>query len=278
MHKLRLVLLTSLIISSQQLIAKCDHKDDSCWVNLADIHPTQPRVGIYEVQENQLTKLQEIIKDCKENQSKTCYDSELHSYLKEDDNLIPVVYSYNKTYDMVDHHHLSYAIYELYKNAGFCNISDESDIADCDIPIYIELIHNYSNDGYDQKAYWQKMIKKNYFWPYSYNGENQYIRFDYTNLPRYVTQLKDDPYRSYFGLARKQGGFKKPDKDQLYFYQFKWAACAISLGYSVNSNPEYNQQNVISTISFLKDNASEMVNSCTDSSEFSHFPKPELKQ
>ncbi len=277
MHKFKIILITSLTILSYQLIAKCNHKGDSCWVNLADIHPTQPRVGYYEVQENQLIKLNEVIKDCNNNPTKKCYDDNLHSHLKEDDNLIPVIYSYDKTYDMVDHHHLAYALYKLYSTAGFCSISEMSDIADCDIPVYIELVHNYSNDDYDQKAYWQKMIKNNYFWPYSYDGDNQYTNFDYTNLPRYVTQLKDDPYRSYFGLARKQGGFKKPNKDQLYFYQFKWAACSILLGYSLNTEPEFDQKNVNETINFLKNNADEMVNSCTDSKEFNYFPKPELK-
>jgi hypothetical protein len=251
----------------------CDKKGDSCTVSLSDLHPTQPNVGYYEVKESQLPELEEQVSECKGSlKTENCFNRHLKPYLSSKKEIIPVIYSYNKQYDMVDHHHLSYALWMLYQEAGFCTHKDK--LEKCDIPVYINIIHNYSNNDFNESQYWQQMTNKNYFWPYSYDGKGKYIFFNYADLPQYVSEMKDDPYRSYFGLARNQGGFKKPDRNEVYFYQFKWAACARLLGFKSASSPP---KSVFDAILFLDNNASKMSSSCTNQAEFKDFPRPTKK-
>lgn len=149
-----------------------------------NLWPTQPRLGLAWV----FRKVKKI--------SKMDYD-ERHEYLSE--NPIPVVVGPEGRLYMVDHHHLARAVIE----------SDHS-------KVYIQVIENYSN--LSQEEFWKKM-KKNHF---------VYLRDDVTesvlspeDLPEWIEDLKDDPFRSLAGFLRDLKGFQK--KLGAYFIEFIWA-------------------------------------------------------
>jgi hypothetical protein len=65
-------------------------------------------------------------------------------------------------------------------------------------------------------VFWRTMEFRSWSHPYDRRGK----RCDYRDMPRRLTQLQDDPYRSLAGLVRRGGGFAK---DQEPFVEFLWA-------------------------------------------------------
>ena len=55
-------------------------------------------------------------------------------------------------------------------------------------------------------------------WVHPYDAKGN--RLDYQSLPKHVSELKDDPYRSLAGLARNKGAYAKEDTP---FAEFMWA-------------------------------------------------------
>lgn len=248
-------------------------KGEQCEINLMQLKPTQINVGDYEVSVDKLPNLIDQVKTCFDKSNlKACFDENLKPYLTQDDELLTVIFGYHNQYYIVDGHHHAYALWLLYHNSGLCD-----DLSTCDIPVYVNTIHNYANDDFPLAEFWQKMTDQNYFWPWTYDATaKQYIPFSYADLPTGVSKMGDDPYRSVFGLARKWGDFKKPTGNQLNFYQFKWAACLLQYFNfsSINTNPDYNKL-ILDARLALKNNASDMMAICT-SKEFENMPEPEL--
>ena len=60
------------------------------------------------------------------------------------------------------------------------------------------------------------MDNKRWVYPYDAKGERRHFR----DLPKTVTELKDDPFRSLAGELRRAGGFAK---DTTPFSEFLWA-------------------------------------------------------
>ncbi|AIT09878.1 hypothetical protein LO80_07775 [Candidatus Francisella endociliophora] len=77
------------------------------------------------------------------------------------------------------------------------------------------------------------------------------------------------------GLAQKEA-FESPDKDQVYFFQFKWGMCIESLGFT---DPKYlvgvdPKQILKNTIGFLSTKSNLMKTSCVgDGYENMPIPK-----
>lgn len=250
---------------------KDSKKGDKCYILLKDIYPTQANVGEYQVQEKNLPYYQ---KD-----SDAAWDSK-HSVgavvkavsKQQEKKKFPVIKSPNGNFYLVDRHHNTRAIYELYKKYN----EDKKKFKDfykdpLEVKILVKLEKDYS-DLSSMDNFWKKMIKKNYFWPYTFNGVG-YVAYDYSQLPDSIAKLHNDPYRSAIGLARKQGDFKKPKGDNVYFYQFKWGKCAEQLGFIEPLKFDGTERVVTKSINFLKDNADQMIKECTDKS-YENMPKP----
>ena len=65
-------------------------------------------------------------------------------------------------------------------------------------------------------AFWGVMDNKRWVYPYDAKGERRHFK----DLPKTITDLKDDPFRSLAGELRRSGGFAK---DTTPFSEFLWA-------------------------------------------------------
>ena len=68
----------------------------------------------------------------------------------------------------------------------------------------------------DESTFWRVMEFHQWAHPFDQDGK----RVDFKKIPQSIAQLKDDPYRSLAGLARKQGAFAK---DVTPYSEFLWA-------------------------------------------------------
>src|SRR3974377_262169 len=66
------------------------------------------------------------------------------------------------------------------------------------------------------EAFWFVLDSRN--WMHPFNDEGR--RCSYTDIPKSVNKLKDDPFRSLAGELRLAGGFAK---DTTVFSEFLWA-------------------------------------------------------
>ena len=110
---------------------------------------------------------------------------------------IPVVLGPEKRNYVIDHHHLARALHE----EGQMNVL-VSVIAD------LSMV--------DPKSFW--IVLDNHRWVYPYDARGE--RRGYRDLPKDITGLKDDPFRSLAGELRRAGGFAK---DTTPFSEFLWA-------------------------------------------------------
>jgi len=65
--------------------------------------------------------------------------------------------------------------------------------------------------------FWSKMRERNYVYPYDNQGRGP---LEVEKLPKKVTELTDDPYRSLAWAVRNRGGFQKT---MVSFAEFRWA-------------------------------------------------------
>jgi hypothetical protein len=68
----------------------------------------------------------------------------------------------------------------------------------------------------ERDAFWGVMDNKRWVYPYDAKGERRHFK----DLPKSITELKDDPFRSLAGELRRAGGFAK---DTTPFSEFLWA-------------------------------------------------------
>src|SRR4029077_20090591 len=111
--------------------------------------------------------------------------------------MIPVVHGPDDRYYVVDHPHLARALH------------DES-VTD----VLVTVIGDLTMVGRD--AFWGVMDNKRWVYPYDAKGERRH----FTDIPKSMTGLKDDPFRSLAGELRRAGGFAK---DTTPFSEFLWA-------------------------------------------------------
>lgn len=111
--------------------------------------------------------------------------------------VFPAVLGPGKAFYIVDHHHLGIALLE----EGI----EEVCVATLDNMSWLA-----------PSVFWRTMEFRAWSHPY----DNRGARRDYRDMPRRLTELEDDPYRSLAGLVRNAGGFAK---DQAPFVEFLWA-------------------------------------------------------
>lgn len=111
--------------------------------------------------------------------------------------IIPVVLGPKQRPYVVDHHHLARALHDEGVNEVAIMVS--SDLSEL-----------------DRDAFWTVMDNRNWMHPYDAEG----VRRPYRDIPKSVSDLIDDPFRSLAGELRRAGGFAK---DTTPFSEFLWA-------------------------------------------------------
>lgn len=110
---------------------------------------------------------------------------------------IPAVKGPGDQLFITDHHHLARAAQDAGVESGFFQV--EADFS-----------------AYDEGRFWPEMDKHAWVHPLDRHG----VRHYYTLIPKHVSQLEDDVYRSLAGYVRNAGGY---DKTPTAFAEFVWA-------------------------------------------------------
>jgi hypothetical protein len=151
-------------------------------VTIADLRPTQITVGMREV----ATKRERWRETGTKKGGK---------FLGK--HTMPVVLGPKERHFIIDHHHLALALHE----------EGVKDVA-------VTVVANLSKLETD--AFWVFMDNRSWMHPFDDKGRRQ----DYDDIPKSVTGLVDDPFRSLAGELRRAGGFAK---DTTPFSEFLWA-------------------------------------------------------
>src|ERR1700753_2996174 len=151
-------------------------------IPILSLRPTQMTVGMREVKEKRRRWRE---------QDKKKQEASLGKHM------IPVVRGPDKRYYVVDHHHLARALHdEGVKDILVTVIGD------------LRMV--------ERDAFWGVMDNKRWVYPYDAKGERRHFK----DIPKKITDLKDDPFRSLAGELRRSGGFAK---DTTPFSEFLWA-------------------------------------------------------
>src|SRR5215471_14809746 len=135
-------------------------------VPIRSLRPTQLTVGLIEVE----AKRDEWRKD-----------KEKGEFLGQ--HMIPVVIGPRKHAYVIDHHHLARALYE----EGQDNV----------------LVQRIANlEGLSKEHFWRFLDCQGWLHCFDEHGERQ----PYSQIPKKISHLKDDPFRSLAGAVRKAGG------------------------------------------------------------------------
>jgi hypothetical protein len=100
-------------------------------------------------------------------------------------------------YYIVDHHHLGLALQEAGIHAA-----------------WLVVLQDYAT--LDAERFWRVMEFRQWAHPYDAKGRRQ----EYGAIPKRLSGLQDDPYRSLAGFVRRGGGYAK---DATPFAEFLWA-------------------------------------------------------
>ncbi|SDR50233.1 hypothetical protein SAMN05444161_4805 [Rhizobiales bacterium GAS191] len=111
--------------------------------------------------------------------------------------MIPVILGPKQRHYVIDHHHLALALHEERVE----NVS-------------VTVVANLSK--LDKEAFWVVLDNRSWMHPFDDQGR----RRAYEDIPKSVTDLVDDPFRSLAGELRRAGGFAK---DTTPFSEFLWA-------------------------------------------------------
>jgi hypothetical protein len=151
-------------------------------VAITDLRPTQITVGMHEVRE-------------KRERLREHPSAKIGKYLGS--HMIPVVRGPKQRAYVIDHHHLALALHK-------------EGIRDILVTVVFDL------SALDTDAFWTVLDHKSWVHPYDADGK----RRTFEDIPKSVTELKDDPFRSLAGEIRRNGGFAK---DTTPFSEFLWA-------------------------------------------------------
>lgn len=147
-----------------------------------ELRPTQMTVGMREVERKR--------KDWRKREGK-----DLETFLGS--HMVPVIVGPGNARYLIDHHHLALALHDEGFDSVFVTV-----VAD---------LHQL-----DEDHFWNMMDFHGWTHPFDAKGR----RRPYEDLPRRVSDLKDDPYRSLAGELRTIGGFAK---DSTPYSEFVWA-------------------------------------------------------
>jgi hypothetical protein len=151
-------------------------------IPILDLRPTQMTLGMREIREKR--------------KAWSAFDPDkLEAFLGS--HMVPVILGPGREPYLTDHHHLARALHDNGVASVFTTV-----IAD---------LHRL-----DLEAFWTVLDFRAWTHPYDAKGR----RRDYSELPKTVAEMKDDPFRSLAGELRRLGGFAK---DSTPFSEFLWA-------------------------------------------------------
>jgi hypothetical protein len=151
-------------------------------VAIDELRPTQMTVGFREVAE-------------KRREWRDRSDEKAGEYLGK--HMVPAVLGPKGRHYLVDHHHLALALHEEKQTK-----------------VLVTVIADLS--ALPKASFWTYMDNRAWCHPYDAAGK----RRDFDAIPKTVSALADDPYRSLSGELRRAGGFAK---DTTPFSEFLWA-------------------------------------------------------
>ena len=151
-------------------------------VAIADLRPTQITVGMREV-------------IAKRRRWRATRPKKGGEFLGK--HMIPVIQGPKRRCYVIDHHHLVRALH------------DEG-VKDLAVTVLVDL------SALDRDAFWTVLDNRNWMHPFDTEGR----RRPYRDIPKTVSELVDDPFRSLAGELRRAGGFAK---DTTPFSEFLWA-------------------------------------------------------
>ncbi|MGO8834956.1 MAG: ParB-like protein [Roseiarcus sp.] len=149
---------------------------------ILSLRPTQMTLGMREVEE-------------KRNAWRAFDHKKLGDFLNS--HMVPVILGPNKKPYLTDHHHLARALHDNGVESVFTTV-----IADL--------------QRLDEEAFWTVLDFHAWTHPYDRKGR----RRSYSELPKTIADMTDDPFRSLAGELRRLGGFAK---DSSPFAEFLWA-------------------------------------------------------
>ncbi len=151
-------------------------------VPLTELRPTQITVGYREVKE-------------KRKRWKELADEKGSEFLGK--HMIPVILGPKERHYVIDHHHLGLALIEE-------KVKD----------VLVNVVADLKTLG--PEAFWIFLDNRGWMHPFDENGQ----RKTYADIPKALTDLVDDPFRSLAGELRQAGGYAK---DTTPFAEFLWA-------------------------------------------------------
>lgn len=151
-------------------------------VAIEDLRPTQMTVGLREVA-------------LKQRELRALSSEKAGSFLGH--HFVPAVLGPRGRYHIVDHHHLVRALHEE-------GIKE----------VFVTVISNLSR--LDKEAFLVVLDNRSWMHPFDATGK----RHPYSDIPKSIGKLPDDPYRSLSGEVRRLGGYAK---DLTPFAEFLWA-------------------------------------------------------
>jgi len=154
-------------------------------VAITDLRPTQITVGMREV-EAKRKHWREIAEKKKDKDA---------DFLGK--HMIPVILGPKQRHYIIDHHHLALGLHQ----EGVKEIA-------------VTVRANLST--LETESFWFVMDSRNWTHPFDDAGR----RRDYKDIPKSLTELIDDPFRSLAGELRRAGGYAK---DETPFSEFIWA-------------------------------------------------------
>lgn len=150
-------------------------------VAIASLRPTQITVGMREVQDRR--------RRWRELKTKKLDFLDTH--------MIPVILGPKDRHYIIDHHHLALALHEE------------------GVPeVLVSVVANLNK--LDQDAFWLVLDNRDWMHPFDAKGR----RRSYKLIPKSVTGLIDDPFRSLAGALRRAGGYSK---ETTPYSEFLWA-------------------------------------------------------
>jgi len=151
-------------------------------VPISELHPTQITVGMREVKAKRQRWREE-------------HGKKRGEFLVK--HMIPVIRGPHDRHYVVDHHHLARALH------------DEG-VGDVLVTVIADL------SRLDRDSFWFVLDNRNWMHPFDDKGR----RRDYQEIPKSVSELADDPFRSLAGELRRAGTFAK---ETTPFSEFLWA-------------------------------------------------------
>ncbi len=151
-------------------------------VPIAALRPTQITLGYREVARKRV-------------EWRARAESEGGSFLGS--HMIPAILGHGGHHYIIDHHHLVRALHD--EGISHVLVSVVADLGEL-----------------SRRAFWTVMDNRNWLHPFDEDGH----RRDYDELPKRISGLTDDPYRSLAGELRRQGGYAKSATP---YTEFLWA-------------------------------------------------------